>query len=68
MDKIDVTVNCRLDQFRKETFRIYYVRNDGKWLPLPPAFCDQGNASIECQQCVADVINLALNEKPPFSK
>lgn len=68
MDKIDFTVDCRMYQFKEETFRVYYIKHEGKWLPMPVNFCDNGCNSDMCQQCVADVMAKALQTDPAFPK
>lgn len=68
MNKIDFTVSCRVNTLKNETFRVYYVCHDGKWLPLPPQICDNGCNSDACQQCVAEVVKQALQTEPPFAR
>jgi hypothetical protein len=65
---IKFTVRCKLDNCREETLYVYYVKNDGKWLPLPPNICDHSDNSQTCQECIAKALNQALNEAPPFLK
>ena len=67
-NKIDFKIQCPENPFREETFRVYYVRHEGKWLPLPVNICDNGNGSATCQQCVSNVISKALAQVPPFAE
>lgn len=64
--KIDFSVNCPACPYRKETIRVYYVKHEGKWFPLPPNSCDNANNSSVCQQRNADVLSQALQQTPPF--
>lgn len=63
---IDFTVSCPMDKSRTESIRVYYVQVDGSWLPLPPNICDNGCGSDICSRCIADLIDRALQQSPPF--
>lgn len=65
---IDYTVKCARYPGSQGFFRVYYVRLDGKWLPLPVDVCDNGCACETCHKCGASVISLARKEEPPFPR
>ena len=67
-NKIDFTITCPANPTRKEEFRVYYVRHEGKWFPLPVTVCNNGNGSDVCKQCVAGIISQALTQSPPFAE
>lgn len=68
MNKVKFVVQCKMYPAIKETFCIDYIKHDGKWLPLPANFCDNGCNSETCQKCVADVMSKALQTEPAFPK
>lgn len=67
-NKIDFTITCPANPLRKETFRVYYIRHEGRWVPMPVDICGNGNGSQICSQCVSDVIKKALTQIPPFAE
>lgn len=65
-EKYTFTVDCPMYPHHKEKFVVYYVKHEGKWLPLPPLVCDNSPGTSACQECVAKVISEALKVEPPF--
>lgn len=62
----DFTVNCRLIPGTKGFFRVYYVKIDGNWQPLPIDVCDNGCNDKRCLDCVKSVFEKAQSHQPPF--
>lgn len=57
-------IRCRLRPWKTEVLYVYYLRDAGKWLPLPPNICDNGCGLLECNACVLDVWELSKNKHP----
>lgn len=67
-NKIDFKVRCPIYPYREETIRVIYVKNEGRWFPLPPNGCDNYNCSRTCAECQANLISLALQTFPRFAE
>ena len=67
-NKIDFTVRCKHWPFNETTFRVYYIKHEGEWLPLPPNQCDNADGSEVCDKCICSVVEDALTKTPPFAR
>ena len=66
LNYIDFTVPCRLHPGSKETFRVYYCKIDGAWIPLPVDICNNGCGNQSCLECAASVFRRACDQETPF--
>ena len=63
---VDLTVPCRMNPNKKETFRVYYFKTGDIWEPFPVDICDNGCGAKSCLECASDVFRQAQTRKPPL--
>ena len=64
----DFSVSCPRLPGKTETLRVYYVRQDDRWLPLPVNICDNGCGLEVCRSCTVRVFQQAASQEPPFPR